>query len=391
MHLQFPPDATMDHKLEHYLSAISGNIALLIREFSAKYDPKYIHQLSLIEDGFKLLNETIAERKKLFGPNISLVVNQLDSILGIILKINRDISKNAPLDVFLREFNTLANNFDIYYIKEIKNIDYIYSEYLDDYDFKVLYNEIINRGCSIETDIPQEVFFNADKNSKTFILKNLIEIKNIITKPKTSEPYLEILLFTEQLKAITEVYNLNERTKDTNKAVSQNISNRIKENTSGLDEIYKNNANILDKKIDDLNKIILILFIIIIFFIVIKLGLTLFYYNEFTKIYNLIPFVSLIIACSALLTYLIKDRNRLIKLYTHYDMCHRELSTLPEYMRELDLDQRKKMYIDLSINYFRGGNLNNEATTNNKSEIETIKTSISDLAKIVSEIKGVVK
>ncbi|NUG02580.1 hypothetical protein, partial [Acinetobacter oleivorans] len=82
MNIQFPSDVTMDHKLEYYLTAISGNIALLNKEFSAKYDPKYFHQLAQIDDGFKLLNETISERKKLFGSNISLVINQLDSILG---------------------------------------------------------------------------------------------------------------------------------------------------------------------------------------------------------------------------------------------------------------------------------------------------------------------
>lgn len=391
MHLQFPPDTTMDQKLELYLSAIRGNIALLIRDFSAKYDPKYLHLLSQIDNGFKLLNKTIVERKNLIGADINLVVNQLDSILGVILKINNDISKSAPLSEFISELNILANNFDINFIKEIKNINYYYTDNLTENDFYFIFNDLVDYGIDIGKFLPKEIYKDSNKNNQILIIKKLIELKNIVFNKNIEHRDLKIQVIIDQLQDITDAYNLKKRTEDTNKTIDQIAENITKENTGGLDEIYKDNAAALDKKINDLNNIILLLFVIIIIFIVVKLGLTLFNYNEFTKIYNLIPFASLIIACSALLTYLIKDRNRLIKLYTHYDMCHRELSTLPEYMRELDSDQRKQMYIDLSTNYFRGGNLNIEASQNNKSEIETLKTSISDLTKLVSEIKGTLK
>ena len=69
-----------------------------------------------------------------------------------------------------------------------------------------------------------------------------------------------------------------------------------------------------------------------------------------------------------------------------------ELSTMPEYMRELDSEQRNQLYIDLSANYFRGANRNPEPSENiNSSQIEGITKSISDLTNLVSEIKGAIK
>lgn len=179
--------------------------------------------------------------------------------------------------------------------------------------------------------------------------------------------------------------------KDTHNLLTQIKENETKEITINLNNGYDKEAKILGRQIDFLNKIIINLFIFIFIIISFKIILILILDVDKKSIYIYITFVTLIISLSALITYFIKDRNRLITLQTHYKMNVLELSTMPEYMNELDSEQRKQMYIDLSSNYFKGSNRYSESDSNNASELEGITKSISDLTNLVSEIKGAIK
>ncbi|MFD2013739.1 hypothetical protein ACFSHO_10660 [Acinetobacter vivianii] len=132
--------------------------------------------------------------------------------------------------------------------------------------------------------------------------------------------------------------------------------NKAIENTYELQNGYQDEVANSAKEIKKLNRIIIILFFGIAAIITTKILLIIYMQELFKDIYNFLTYLSLLVTLSALITYFIKERNRLIKLHDYFNLTVLELKTLPQYMRELDSAQRKNLIINLSSSFFRGSN-----------------------------------
>ncbi|MCA4302703.1 hypothetical protein LDX65_05400 [Acinetobacter baumannii] len=251
-----------------------------------------------------------------------------------------------------------------------------------------------------------EKYYRYSEDQKQIISSKLIYLRNEVVKPKneSTEELVENIArnldFTisnieleDKLKKIDNTYEILEQVN------SQESIKSIKAIESG----YKEEAKKLYLPIFILNIAIILIFILIISVISLK------FYAYFYQVINtnykpegliqflnkigkspadFIFFFSLLFSISALETYLIKERNRLIKLRDYFLFCDLELTSMPQYMRELNLDQRQNLYIDLSSNYFKGGTHDNNKEIANTEDVSSVLKKIEELSKIIKELKN---
>lgn len=158
-----------------------------------------------------------------------------------------------------------------------------------------------------------------------------------------------------------------------------------------LIDAFIREANLHVKEISDYNKLILTLFSIIIFTLssLVILTLTTNIFNEIKKIQFYGFYISLFLFLTALLTYLIRERKRLINHQHYCTISHLELLALAPYVAQID-DKNKQddLIVLLGDRYFKGPNPsqnNDEATSN----ITTSK--LSEVIKLVQEVKTTLK
>ncbi|MDC5554936.1 hypothetical protein OHX01_17890, partial [Acinetobacter baumannii] len=151
-------------------------------------------------------------------------------------------------------------------------------------------------------------------------------------------------------------------------------------------------ANSLNKLVKWLLVAIISIFIIIISIILYKLFL---YYSSKIEIFKdpteIILSITFVLTLTGLTTLLIKERNRLIKLHNHYKICDLELKSITSYMNELSTEQRQETLMKLSENYFKGGYQTTEPEVNSSDVSENLIKIISDLTKVINELKGAAK
>jgi hypothetical protein len=391
---QFAPDATLEEKFNIWIGVVNSEIINISRDYEQFYDGILFHRFEEIKEGFGKFVSTANTRKNLIGPELGQLVQILESLYDQLSNIHQSIAVVAPESEFLDSLNYLANNSDKTYLHILDHIRYIVIETLSDSEFSILTDEIKRKGISIESHIALDTYKNAKPNQKNEISKILIEIRNLLISQSNDEYRFRIESKIGEIDTIVELINLKDNIKeikDSSEILKQIKENVSIENNKNLNNGYAEEAKTLKTRIDKLELYIVVLFTTIIVAIAFKIIFLLFNLDNFSNIYNFLTFISLILSCSALIAYFVKDRNRLIKLHDHYKMNVLEISTMPEYMRELDKEQRQQLIIDLSNNYFRGANHSQECSNEKTSELEGLKSTISDIAKMVSDIKETVK
>lgn len=391
---QFAADVPLEAKLNTWIDLTKKEIISLIKDYNNYYPGNLFYKLEDIRQGFENFITSIEERKRLFGPRIEFLVEIIESLYEEILDIHQKVAVVAPDHEFTNQVNDMSNYVINLAHDYLKNINYIFIDQLNINEFLILDKEINENGIRLRDFITYELLENTKSYKKQIIIKNIIDLRNILNSKSGGENNYRIDGALSQIRSNIELIQLEENIeeiKDTSEILKQVKQNMTQENNKNLITGYSLEASNLTVKIDDLNKLIVILFTTIIVAIALKTIFIFLCMDSFKNIYSFLTFISLILACSALITYLVKDRNRIIKLHDHYKMNVLELSTMPEYMQELDKKQRQQLTIDLSNNYFRGANHSQETSNDKTSELEGLKATISDIAKMVSDIKETVK
>jgi len=316
----------------------------------------------------------------------------LNEILkNLIVKIDEIRNSSHDLDVLTGKVSTLASELDLSYPKIVLSIGYDIKNNLSHEEFLEILLEIEEILPSIYETINLDIYFKSRSANRSNISKDIINLRNSLVKRHDTKTIQDLL---ESLKSHTELAELKAQIaeiKDTYSIINQVKENKTLEGTFVLNTGYADEVKILDKKIEQLNKYIFSLFTSIIIAITVKTCFVLSKFENLNDLYSLLVFLSLIISFSALITYLIKERNRLIKIHDNFKINVLELSTLPDYMNELNAEQRKQMYVDLSTNYFRGGNHTNDVSNSRQNDIDGIKSTVTDLTKIITDLNDTVK
>ena len=158
-----------------------------------------------------------------------------------------------------------------------------------------------------------------------------------------------------------------------------------------LIEAFKKEGNLHVKEISDYNKLILTLFSIILFTLATLaiLSLTTNIFNEIKKIQFYGFYISLFLFITALLTYLIRERKRLLNHQHYCTISHLELLALAPYVAQID-DKSKQddLIVLLGDRYFKGPN---PSTSNDEGPNNITSSKLSEVIKLVQEVKSTIK
>lgn len=385
--MKLSPDASNFEIIDHYKNSWFEELDNIKK--SPKVDTNLNNKLRILNEDHKKYIKKFDNIFYSFSTDDIKNIEHLKSIYEGLNFIYQQLQSNeVNLDLIDNCINNLSNIFNS--LNFLPTIIIRKNEILSEKQIITIKSELNN---SLDGVINVNTYNESNSRSKTVLSKSIVNIWNLIIEPKDNQQdlILEHETITDELDKIQLKKQIDE-IKDSHAILTQFKENQSIKITGDLNNGYTEESNNIKDEIKKINKYIIYSFIGIFTIIVFKI-ITILYFDVNDKsIYIFISYMTLLISLSALITYFIKDRNKLIVLKTHYEMNVLELSTLPKYMSELDSDQRKQMFIDLSNNYFRGSNRIAESSENiSSSEIEGITKSISDLTNLVSEIKGAIK
>lgn len=327
--------------------------------------------------------------KELYSHKALLKIKEnLNFVANIIMGLNHTLEDKLDLESGIKLLNeTLAEinlNLDNFYEY---NIDKILSK--KEFDF--LLQEISKTRTDIKNSLNKISYENLNESFKLILSRNISNIYNKLNSTEEENDTFSIKNSIDNIDMIIQWASLDNKYNELYQKAIQ-VSEKITAITvNPINTGYEQECIKLNQSIEDLNKKIINLFKLLILAFLIKILVLLTITDMFNNIYMYLTFISLIISISALTAYFIKDRKKLMLLHDHYKLNVLELSTLPNYMGELDDDQRKQLYIDLSHNFFRGSVPNQENNKNSNSELDGLSKSIAELSKIVSNLKGIIK
>lgn len=348
---------------------------------------------------------------------VKIYLNKYSLNAKINILTNLKVLQEQLIEIKKNLDNSNKRNFLSYYYGSlsevlITSIHYEKEEWRTDLvltlkEINIIFNEIKLKypTIAITTELLDK-YKNSNDNERKNLSTKIIRLRNAINKPKTnqSSEFIEDLI--ANLNLTLSSIGLNEKLKkidNTYQILDQVNSDISIQSIKPIESGYNKEAEKLRWPICILNIVIILIFLIIIFVVSLKFyayfihvvetthkpqGLVKFFLEIGKSPSDFIFFFSIIFSISALETYLIKERNRLIKLRDYFLFCDLELTSMPQYMRELDLVQRQNLYIDLSKNYFKGGVHENNQENNETDKISDVLKKIEDLSKIVKDLKN---
>ncbi|MFW6557209.1 hypothetical protein [Acinetobacter baumannii] len=359
------------HSGKDYISKRVEEILVHLKFLSLKGKENVLNRLNTLVDRLVYIKNLYEEQQKRVN------LGEIDSVdIGGLYDFVSELDGFGEINLEGLEYNSNI----VLLPEEVKNI----------------IKQIIDRypNIKISEELPSQ-YNQASLDERTLISEKIILLRNESINPKSTgeETYIKNLAF--ELNMIVSAIGLNEKIKrlDNNIQITelQKYNSSI-ESIRKIETGYELEANKLLTQINELRSWVESGFYLIISIIILKL---LIYYSikpeNFFKLPDILLSLSIVFISTAFLTYLIKERNRLIRLHDQYNKCDLELKSITSYMNELTQEQRQEILMKLSDNYFRGPNQNNESYNNQSNEIENIMKSISDLTKLVSEIKGSLK
>ncbi|HFP7079673.1 TPA: hypothetical protein ACHKET_000891 [Acinetobacter baumannii] len=307
--------------------------------------------------------------------------------------------------------SNLSSLFDfLYRSKDIESFGSRYS--IDSEKIRKLILLIESKHPNLNKENKIESFFNKNKDTSKskYVLDRLFDLLNLHIKEfnevgiqnKEERIIHDIDFFLELEERSIEINELANKSEsileEIRKEKKQFNENLSIESNSELLKGYSTETKGLGKTIIALNIIIFLLFLIIIGLFIFKfINLYNFFYetsglntqNFFENPWHLLSFFTLVLSISALLGYIIKFRNRLIKLHDHFNLIWLELSAMPKYMAELSPDERKYLYITLAPTYFKGFYPNKDAPSEiQKLDVDSITKFLDSISKISQDFKN---
>ncbi|HHL1990317.1 TPA: hypothetical protein ACQ105_001132 [Acinetobacter baumannii] len=389
--MNFAPGTTPEEKLQ----LLEANIITQINEIknSKEMMSSDVYNLFLtFSNGFVGINRYINNKKTLYGKNIVLILPIYETLLRKIGFIKNNDTKE--LKYLLETATQEGHNYELFIYDQLFAISYEKRNNLTNSEFEIIYQELISKNINLIDIFNKNLYNEIDSNNRGKVSEAIIGLKNIVGQNLISPSEQNDSsknVYLETLSSINELNKLKsqvEEIKDSHEILTRIKENKAYENTYELNNGYINEVNKLHSEINSLNRIIILLFIGIVAIITTKLSLIIFFEDFFKDIYNFLTYLSLLVSFSALLTYLIKERSRLIRLHDFFNLTALKLRTLPQYMRELDSTQRKELIVALSSSFFVGSDKlppENIQHQNNLNEI--LPKIVADIIKIINDQK----
>lgn len=371
----------IDFRDTKLLSAIMGS-----HYFGDNLELQYRLQLQSLSDNFykfqKLTNNIYEDELKV----------KLQELYDSLTDLTSQISRNESLEKIKIYSNKVENKIDS--VNEIFKNKIPQNVNIDDGDIiPIIMKEIKKHLPEFDPDNEIEKhYYNLNFYQQKNIYKELANLRNRLVNNDYSLSELESITeplnnVLTQLTTFDELKQLSEDVKATVK--NFNITNTTSNNLNIL-EIYEVEAKKYDTKISNLELTIYCLFGLLILILSIKFILHLCGVLKVLDLNGFIIFASLIFAITGFLTFLVKERNRFLNIQNFYTRRHLELKALPNYMSELNLDQRRELTIDLANTYFSGKTEEVEKETYQKNVTE-LNNLIEEFKKLITNIKEIGK
>lgn len=380
---------SQENSPEENLLLVEANIITLINNIKSDINLNTNESFIIINRGFMGIKKIIESRKNFYGENLKFIIPIYEEILS---KLKNIQNKNLGYEIVnpMQESHYFEFNIN----EQLENINYEVRGNLNNHEFEYLWDEISTNRMNLEDHLTKKIYIDANRSERENLSKTIINLRNCLftnynndINPRNAnyETYLKIFeSYTELSKLKTQVKEIN----DSHEILTKIKENKAIENTFELKNGYQDEVDNSAKEIKKLNRIIIILFFGIASIITTKILLIVYMEDLFKDIYNFLTYLSLLVTFSALITYFIKERNRLIKLHDYFNLTVLELKTLPQYMRELDSAQRKDLIINLSSSFFKGSNkflpMNEQEQNINNTDISNI---VSNTIKFLNEQK----
>lgn len=356
-------NGTLDFSKDDKIEAANSKINKFIYEFTAYCDFINDEDLQTIYENLKEISNSLTELSQAPTEDLGKInfhsLNILEKISSLPeisdLSFVRNNHTSAPS--LLNLFNLV--NFEIQVFTET-DINYVLK-----YATIAELEEISKILISIH---------NARDNSQILaqeVVKAQKAFQSIIDKANTLEAAVSVKDLEEKAVEIKENIGLN--------------SNEL------LIDVFKKAASNDNNKILIYNTFIFAIFILSLLFLIFLIYLTIFtdIFKKPLTIHFYGFYISFFLFLSGLLTYLIKERKRLLNHKHYCTITHLELSALPMYTLQLkDKNKQDDLIIHLAERYFKGPNLsgsNDDISTN----ITTSK--LSEVIKLAQEVKSTLK
>lgn len=363
----------------------------IFKFYKTFYEPLALESMSyeFLQRSFNSLGGNLTNdlnyKLSLYGDNQKIIldiINDINTRLDSILTLTNNPKTNK--DEIYKQQAELSKLIDEVYIISTINIKFDPNVLLNKEQLERIIQEIKIKGCDISQIIPVSIYDTLDINLRAILSRNLIELRNIMSfspdKEKELHHNVKILSLVYEyisLKDPTTQDNLRKEIDDYRKSVLSDLDLQRKKFTEDMEKAksgkiitaFKDRSKKAKDYIQILYFAITFLFLTIISSFIFRMAMN----TEFST-GSFLYFLSFIIAVSGLLTFVIKEKNRLVDQSDHFEKCHTELEALTTYVVDLDPKRVEDLKIDLAYKYFTGGNNGN---TSEKSEMnipnETIK------------------
>lgn len=360
---------------------------------------KAINNISLIptfpnnNKEFKLPNQLIHEWTFEFLPNLNECYDKFNNIIKFLkgstaaeaiekIKVINQFSDNFIVSINqLNEENTidLMRVFDDLKsaLLSLINQKVFLKEIEDDLTLqeKEIVLNFILKTFSNSADFYKREFNKLNSEDQNNLLNKLIFAYNRVTD-NTYDP----LIFDEINQFLIQTTEKNIRSQEVElkeKEIQTNIRIESAKNESTIIE-FKKKAEDLKVYIYLLNAIIVSLFITIILIFFQK------YFNHPKETIDFLYSLTLVIAISSFIAFLIKEKNVLSNQYHNYMKCHTELVAMATYVVDIDKNKSEDLKVRLAEKYFTGYlNDNKESTSsfNNNDSMEQLVNLLKEIQK----------
>ena len=325
--------------------------------------------------------------KNFFSSN---TLNNIEERLRPLLKLYEEFSssnqnitnRQSTLDEFYKAIDNLP---------DLREVSLDLPENINKDDFENLLNLLRNQ-YGIFLDDENEEFFN-----KTSLLdfrehqENLIKLyNNVISKNGKRIP--EIMYFIEYFNVLMQKSKLYDVKKQLDNARDQlgQVNSSISSNSNTkLKQVFDTEAKSLKCSIRILHCTIFLLFLFLLG--IIFLAAYMIFYKQIQNVSDYyVLYLSTFLTVTALLSYLIRERNRIVK-YQHYcKISYLEISALSDYTAQLnDKGKSEELKIQLAHRYFQGPNGHANQTADEK-DLSYFSSKINELTNMVKDIKSLV-
>lgn len=334
------------------------------------------------------------------------IINTVDEKLQPLLKSPTELSSSE--NNFLDEESALNDFYKaIDNLPKLREVSIQLPKNINKEDFLDLINLLMTKYGIFLDFINSEDFINKTSlMSSSETQSKLISLYNSLISMKSPDVINNFISCNEYFKVITNKSKIKEAEK---KRVLLEQENQKKESyleklkqkaievertiatqsNTRLQEVFDNEAKSLNLKIDNLHNAIFAFFMLLL--LVIFTAAVMVYTHEFLPIEKFyIFYLSIFLTVTAILTYLIKERNRIVK-YQHYcQISYLEISALADYTAQLDDKVKTEdLKIQLAHKYFQGPNGNTNQADNEK-DLSFFSSKLNELTNMVKDLKSLV-